>query len=385
MKLDLSSAKDELADLHDSVQRVLNVEAHFLRRRAIAASAGGWHPPTWQQLAALGIASLCAPDHCGGFDRGAAEWGDVQRLFGRALSLEPALATYLCTVALRRHAGPEVQQRLLAPVLEGAAVIAWAHDEPDARHVPTRVDTVARPEHNGRWRLSGLKSNVLHGPMASSFIVTARVGGAADQADGLALFALDATEPGAIRRDMRLVDDTPATELTLRDAVATPLAPGAIGHAGPDIQAVLHAGAAAVCADMVGVMELALALTLEHVRTRHQFGRALAENQAVRHKVADMVVQLEAATSMAMLAAAAIDDPVQAGTADVKRAKIVVGRSARSVAHAAIQLHGGLGMSEEHAAGHCLRRVIVEDQLFGDPDTHAAELGASLARGLHHA
>ncbi|MDQ8030498.1 MAG: acyl-CoA dehydrogenase family protein [Bordetella sp.] len=385
MKLDLCTAGNELADLHSSVQRVLDQHAAFGLRRQVAASAPGWSPLVWRELVNLGVAGLCAPEDCGGFQRSAADWGDVQRLLGRALSLEPAMATYLCTTALRLQAPAEHRQRLLEPVLQGRSLMAWAHDEPAARHAALWVECAAHQDAQGQWRLSGCKTNVLHGAAAQTFIVSARLAGAPAAADGVALFLLSADGAGVGRDALRLVDDTPAARLTLESAAAQPLAPDAMGLGGAAVLGVRRAGAAAACADMVGAMELAYDLTLEHVRTRRQFGRPLADNQAVRHTVADMVVHLEAATSMAMLAAAAVDDPDRTHPADLSRAKLVVSRSARALTHAAIQLHGGLGMSEEHAVGHCLRRVIVGDQLFGDASAHASALGARLAEEAAHA
>jgi alkylation response protein AidB-like acyl-CoA dehydrogenase len=196
----------------------------------------------------------------------------------------------------------------------------------------------------------------------------------------LALFLVDAQAAGLRCRNFRLVDDSPAGELHLDGVVAEPLGEPTDGpRALRAIEATRDAGIASVCADAVGAMENAYALTLAYLPTRKQFGRALAENQALRHRVAEMMVSLESCSSMAMLAAAAIDRPDSVEAADLIRAKLIIGRHGRSLCQSAIQAHGGIGMTQEYAVGHCLRRIAVIDQLFGDSGAQAARLAALLA------
>jgi alkylation response protein AidB-like acyl-CoA dehydrogenase len=366
---------EEQGQLRDSVARLLAANYGFEQRRGIAASESGWSPEVWRQLCALGVTGLRIPEDCGGFGGSAADLQPVLQEFGKALLVEPFLASaVLGATALGRAGDAEIRKRLLPRVASGESVLAWAHDEPAARHAPLWVESTARQDA-GQWRIDGHKFNVLHAAAAQQLVVTARTSGAPAERDGLALFLVDARASGLEMRAHRLVDDTPAAELRFDGVAAEPLGdPFDPSHGWPAIDATLKAGMAAVCADAVGAMEGAYALTISYLNTRRQFGRLLGENQALRHRVAEMMVSLESCRSMAMLAAATIDDPDAAETADLMRAKLVIGRHGRSLCQTAIQLHGGIGMTEEYAVGHCLRRIMVIDQLFGDSASQASRL-----------
>ncbi len=277
-----------------------------------------------------------------------------------------------------RLAGDDALQARLRPgVASGEVRLAWAHDEAAGHQAPLWIETVAR--HDGeRWRLDGAKCNVLHATATHHVVVSARVAGAPDDAQGLALFLVDAEGPGVQCRAHRLVDDTPAGELRFESAAALPLHdPHDAAIAQRALEGTLAAGTAAVCADAVGLMESAYRLSVDYLKTRRQFGRLIGENQALRHRAAEMLVSLEMCRSMALVAAVAADDLDAPGArADLARAKLMIGRHGRSLCHAAIQLHGGIGMTEEYAVGHCLRRLALLDQLFGDVDAQSARLAA---------
>ncbi len=367
---------DEQQLLSQSLSRLLDDHYAFDKRRAIAADAAGWSAPVWARLAEIGVTALGIPETVGGLGGGAVDRLPVMQAFGRALLLEPYLASVVLGATAVRRAGTEAQQDCLLPgVARGDLRLAWAHDEAEARHAPLWVQMRARRE-GGCWRLDGGKTLVLHAAAAGPIVVSARLHGQPDDDMGLALFVVDGAAEGARLRSYRLVDDTPAADLTLSGALAEPLGDPADGRRAADaIRATLAAGTAAVCADMVGTMETAFALTTAYVNTRKQFGRLIGEYQALRHRVAEMNVGLEVARSMAIAAAIAADEPAgQDARIDLTRAKLLIGRQARSLCHAAIQSHGGIGMTEEYAVGHCLRRVHVLDQLFGDVDAQAARL-----------
>jgi pimeloyl-CoA dehydrogenase len=367
---------DEQQALRDSLARLLGDTYGFEQRRAIAASAAGWSLPAWQQLAALGLTALPLPQAHGGFGGGARDLLPVMQELGRALVLEPFLSSIVLGATAVRLAGDDVLQAQLMPgVASGEVRLAWAHDEDGAHHAPLWIETRARHQ-DGHWQLDGAKCNVLHAPAAHRFVVSARVDGQPGNARGVALFHVDARATGVACRAHRLVDDTPAGELRFHAVRAQPLGdPRDSAAALRAIEGTLAMGTAAVCADAVGAMELAHALATEYLHTRRQFGRPLGENQALRHRAAEMLVGLEMCRSMAIAAAVAADGLEAPGArADMARAKLVIGRHARAVCHAAIQLHGGIGMTEEYAVGHCLRRVTLIDQLFGDVDAQAARL-----------
>ncbi len=369
---------EEQQALQASLSRLLGDVYGFEQRRAIAATPAGWSEAVWRQLAELGLTALPLPQAHGGFGGGAVDLLPVMQELGRALSLEPFLASVVLGATALRLAGDDaLQARLLPGVASGEIRLAWAHDEAAGHQAPLWIETVARRDGE-RWRLDGAKCNVLHATAAHHVVVSARVAGAPDEAQGLALFLVDAEGPGVQCRAHRLVDDTPAGELRFESVTALPLHdPHDAATALRALEGTLAAGTAAVCADAVGLMESAYRLSVDYLKTRRQFGRLIGENQALRHRAAEMLVSLEMCRSMALVAAVAADDLDAPGArADLARAKLMIGRHGRSLCHAAIQLHGGIGMTEEYAVGHCLRRLALLDQLFGDVDAQSARLAA---------
>ena len=371
MQFDLNEDQQALAE---SLSRLLDDHYGFEKRRAIAGPEAGWSEAVWSKLAELGVTALGIPEAFGGLGGGAGDRLPVMQAFGRALLLEPYLASSVLAATAVLGAGSEAQKDALLPLLaSGELRMAWAHEEAAGRHAALWVETRARLDGT-QWRLDGAKSLVLHAGAASRFVVSARVSGEAGVEVGVALFLVDAGN--ARLRHYRLIDDTPACELILDAAAAEPLGDVAdFECAASAIRATLAAGTAAVCADMVGTMETAFALTTAYVNTRKQFGRLIGEYQALRHRISEMAVALEMARSMAIAAAVAVDDPASANAAtDLPRAKLCIGRHARALCQQAIQSHGGIGMTEEYAVGHCLRRIHVLDHLFGDVDAQAARL-----------
>jgi alkylation response protein AidB-like acyl-CoA dehydrogenase len=369
---------DEQGQLQDSVRRLLADHCSFDKRRAIAASVTGRSAELWAQLANLGVTGLRVPEAHGGFGGRLEDLLPVLQACGAALVIEPVLASaVLGATALTLAADEATAARLLPGVADGSRIVAWAHDEPASHHAACWLQTRAE-QHPGGWVLSGTKSTVLHGTLAGQFVVSARVAGAPQDRDGRALFVVDASAAGLRRRDFRLVDDTPASELQLHAVAATPLGnPRDGAHATRAIDATLAAGTAAACADMLGAAEEAFRLSMDYLNVRQQFGRLIGANQALRHRAADMLVSLEMARSMAMGAAVAADRPGDADSAaELMRAKLVVGKHARLVCQHGVQCHGGIGMTEEYAVGHCLRRVHVLDHLFGDASAQAQRLAA---------
>ncbi|MEJ8847556.1 acyl-CoA dehydrogenase [Variovorax rhizosphaerae] len=374
MQFELNEDQQALAE---SLSRLLDDHYGFEQRRAIAGSEAGWNEATWSLLAELGVTALGIPEAFGGLDGGATDRLPVMQAFGRALLLEPYLASSVLASTAVLSAGSESQKEGLLPALaSGELRMAWAHDETAGRHADLWVETRASRDGD-QWRLDGTKSLVLHAGAAGRYVVSARVAGEPGNEDGLALFLVEAAD--ARLRAYRLVDDTPAGELTFNGSAAEPLGnPADHTRAVAAIRATIAAGTAAVCADMVGTMETAFSLTTAYVNTRKQFGRLIGEYQALRHRVSEMAVALELARSMAIAAAVAVDEPTAHNSAtDLPRAKLAIGRYARALCQQAIQSHGGIGMTEEYAVGHCLRRIHVLDQLFGDVDAQAARLASA--------
>ena len=371
---------EQQRQLQDSVQKLVRQHCSFEQRRAIAASPQGRSAELYAQLAELGITGLLVPEDHGGFGARMEDLLPVLQALGGALLTEPVLASaVLAATALRLSGDEPAQARWLPDIADGSMLLSWAHDEPGSGRADCWIET--RAERQGsHWVLHGRKQPVLHGAQAQAFIVSARVAGAAGDMDGRALFVVEAAAGGLTRRDFRLVDDTPAAGLTLDGVVAQPLGDPLDGAAASAvIRGTADAGIAALCCDMLGAAEAAFKLAVDYLNVRRQFGRLIGENQALRHRAAEMLVSLETARSMAIAAVVAADHPHEPDSAaDLLRAKLVVGRHARLVCQQAIQCHGGIGMTEEFAVGHCLRRVHVADQLFGDEETQAQRLAALL-------
>ena len=367
----------ELSDdqrlLSDSLARLFAEQYGFDRRREVSATALGWSRAMWERFAELGLTGLGIPEAFGGYGGGPVETMLVMEAMGRALTLEPYLGTAVLGATAIRAAGSADQARVLLPkIAEGGLLLAWAHGEEAARHDQAYVATTARRDGGG-FRLDGVKAMVPHGGDADLLLVTGRVCGDPGAEEGLGLFLVDASAPGLLRQGFRSIDGTAAADLVLSDVQAEAL--GVPGQAWPAIRAVIEAGIAAVCAEAVGAMEAAHALTVDYLKTRSQFGRSIGSNQALQHRAAEMLVQLEQARSMAILAAVAMTDPEPRTRAlDLSRAKLIVGRAARFVGQHAVQLHGGIGLTEEYAAGHYLRRLTVIEQMFGDSNHHLALL-----------
>ncbi|MGE0100227.1 MAG: acyl-CoA dehydrogenase family protein [Hydrogenophaga sp.] len=365
---------EDQVQLRDSLSRLLADQYAFEQRRAIAASAEGTSPAVWRQICGLGLSGLRIAEEHGGFGGSAADLSVVMQAFGKALLTEPFLASAVLGATALSLSGDATSHALLPQVASGERIVAWACDEAAGRHAPCWVETRAIREGSS-WRLTGAKACVLNAPQADVFLVSARVSGSSSDGQGVALFLVQAGSEGLNRRAYRLIDDTPAGDLRLDGVLAVPLGDPADPLRGAQvIEATRSAGVAAVCADAVGAMEGAYQLTVEYLNTRKQFGRFIGENQSLRHRVAEMMVELEVARSMAFLAACAIDDPGSVQAEDLARAKYIIGLHGRSLCQSAIQLHGGIGMTEEYAVGHYLRRIAVIDQLFGDSAAQLSRL-----------
>lgn len=363
---------EEQIALQDSLARLLSDKHSHEKRREIAATTDGYSQYLWRQLSELGITALPVSEDAGGLGGTGIEVMLVMKELGRSLLASPLLRS--CVMPARALAGvaeEAIRQQWLPALAAGDVQVAWAHDEADGDGGPAWVSTKATIERGRGWTLDGCKVNVHHSASADYFLVTAREAGSDADIEGRALFLVPADAKGLTVRNYRLIDGTPAGELVFKSVQATALH-GNLGNLASDvIGATLAMGISSTCAELVGIMEAAQTLTVEYVNTRKQFGRAIGQNQALRHKVADMQVSLELARSITIGAAIAVDRLAdEQSWADLHRAKIVVGRHARMLCQMAIQLHGGIGVTQEYAVGHYLRRAHVLDQMFGDSDMH---------------
>jgi pimeloyl-CoA dehydrogenase small subunit len=367
---------DEQRLLQNSLQRLLADRYDFAKRRAYLAEPEGWSRALWAQYAELGLLGLPFAETHGGFGGGPIEVMLVMEAFGRVLALEPYLATVVLSGTALRLAGKEAQKSAVLPqVAEGKTILAFAHGERQARYDLADVLTTAKPKGGG-WVLDGAKSVVLHGDRAQHLVVSARTAGERDDRDGITLFLVDAAANGVARRSYPMRDGTRAAEISLSGVELGPEALlGEPGAALPVIERVVEAGIAATAAEAVGAMEAMQALTLEYLKTRQQFGRPIGDNQVLQHRAGEMLMELERGRSMAMLAAMTVEEPDPAERAhNIAMAKVGVGQASKFVSQNAIQLHGGIGMTEEYAVGHYFRRCMVIEHMFGDTAHHLSRL-----------
>ncbi len=371
---------DDQRLLKDSVDRLIADKYGFDHRRGFMAEPGGWSRTMWAQFAELGLLGLPFSEELGGFGGGPVESMIVAEAFGRGLVVEPYLATVVLGGGLiRRAADPAMQAELLGQVAAGELLLAFAHVERQSRYELHNVSTIARQE-GGRWRLEGEKGVVLHGDTANKLLVTARTAGGTRDRAGIGLFLVDVPSEGISVRGYPTQDGLHAAEVSLAGATGIPL--GDPANALPIVERVVDEALAFLAAEAVGIMESMHASTIDYMKQRKQFGRAIGDFQALQHRAVDMYVLLEQARSMALLATmmADEDDAVERHKA-AAAAKVQIGRSGRKLGQEAIQLHGGIGVTMEYMVGHHFKRMSMIELMFGDADSHLeklAEMGGVL-------
>lgn len=371
---------DDQRLLVESVTRMLGDTYSFAQRKGYQALPEGYSPAVWAQFAEQGLLGLPFAEEYGGFGGTAQEVMLVMQAFGRALVLEPFLPTVvLCGTALNVAGNAAQKSALLSAIAEGSLKMAFAHGERQARYDLTDVITTAKRSGNG-WVLDGSKTVVSHGEAADKIIVSARTSGDRHDADGITLFLVDAAASGLARRGYVSRDDTRAADISLSNvSVLDGDVIGEVGKGMAVIQRVVDAGIAAIAGETVGAMEAMNEMTLEYSKTRVQFGQPIGSYQVVQHRMADMFMAQEQGRSMAILATMSVDNPDEAQRAhDIAMAKVGVGQAGRYVSQSAVQMHGGIGMTEEYAVGHYFRRCMVMERLFGDPAYYLNKLAAEV-------
>lgn len=348
--------------IRDSVRRYFDGEYGFDARRARIAHPQGFSRETWQQLADLGVLALPLSTGSGGL--GAVGLLIVAEACGRALVVEPWLSTLLVMRAIELG-GSQAQRETLDRLTAGEAILAFAHEERAMRYDVGRLTTTAEPSGEG-LRLRGEKALVLHGAAADQLLVSARTG------QGVSLVIVDAKTPGVRVQRYTTADGLPAADVAFDDVVVPhSAAVGAAGEARDILDRLLDHGATALSAEAVGVMDALLTRTLTYLGTRQQFGQPLARFQALQHRVADMAMEVEQARSMALVAALANEgDDVLERQRAVSAAKARVNIAAKFVGEHAVQLHGGIGMTDELDVSHYFKRLTMISRTYGDADHH---------------
>jgi len=363
---------DDQISLRDAVQRWVEKGFSFERRHGIA-KAGGRTREVYQELADLGLTGLAVPEALGGMGFGAVEAMVVCEELGRGLVTAAYAPGALVAPALLAAAPAEVQAAWLPKIADASALVVLAHQERAARyrldHVSTRATQAA-----GGWVLDGAKSIVPAGDEADAYIVPARTAGAETDGSGIALFIVAKGVAGLTVRGHPTQDGARAAELTLRATPATLIATDAL----PALEFAVDVGIAALCAEAVGAMDKLVAITVEYMNTRKQFGVAIASFQALRHRIADVKMQLELARSMSYFASLKLGGPPAARRLALSQAKYQLGQSMRFVGQQCVQLHGGIGVTDEYLASHYFKRLTVIELSFGDSMFHLGEVSAHM-------
>jgi alkylation response protein AidB-like acyl-CoA dehydrogenase len=377
--MEFNYSEEQLA-LQDTLQRFISRDYDFDKRRKFSASRLGYSAETWSQFAELGLLALPFPEEFGGLGGNAVDIMLVMEQFGHGLLLEPYLSTIVTCGGLIRDAASEpMKQKLLPQIAAGAVKIALAGYEAAGRYDLSYVGCTAQ-ESGGSWRLAGRKAVVLDGASADYFLVSARSGGNISDRDGISLFLVprDAkgltvaaypTQSGARAADLLLENVTVSGEALI----------GAPSRAFPVIERAVDRAIAALCAEAVGIINALNQATLNYLKTRKQFGVAIGTFQALKHKMADMLIAAEQSRSMAIIAAVHADLPDAAERhRAISAAKAYIGQAGRLVGQHAVQMHGGMGVVDELIVSHYFKRLTMIDLSLGDADYHLASFSDTL-------
>jgi len=365
---------DDQDSLRDAVRRWVDKGYDFERRRGIV-QRGGFSREAWSELAELGLLGLAVPEASGGMGFGAVEAMVVMEELGRGIVVEPYAAVALVAAPLLAASAAPEATRWLKDIADGSAIVVLAHQERAARYRIAHVETVATRDSAGQWLVSGTKSIVPAGDHAGAYVVPARVSGGPDDPAGIALFLVE-RGAGVTTRGYPTQDGACAAEVTFDRASAVELFPAGEGHAA--LEAAIGRGIAAVSAEAVGVMDKLVAATIEYMNTRKQFGVAIGTFQALRHRLADVKMQLELARSMSYFATLKLGEPPAQRRRALSQAKVQLGQSMRFVGQQCIQMHGGIGVTDEYIGSHYFKRLTMIELNCGDTMHHLGEVSARM-------
>ncbi len=358
--------------LSEVVQRFVAKEYTFATRRGILESTDGWSRKVWSQLAEMGLLSLQVPEEYGGMASTSIEMLLTMTALGRGLLLEPYLPSAILATALIRELGSGAQKQALLPSLAaGERIAVPAHFERGSRYDLSRIATTAVRKGDG-FALSGRKTIVLHAAAADLLLVSARTAGNAEDEAGISLFGVERDATGVSLQSYPTLDGQRGADITLRDVqVPREALIGPEGGAFPAISAVWDLGIAALCAEAVGALEAIFQATADYLMTRKQFGVPIGHFQALQHRVAEMLIHVEQAKSMSYLAAMRCTerDAALRGRA-ISAAKVLIGQACRRVGQEAVQLHGGMGVTDELIVSHYFKRLTAIELSLGDTEHH---------------
>ena len=369
MDFDLS---EEQRLLKESVDGLLTDTYDFDQRKKYMAEKGGWSKAVWSKLAEQGLLGLPFSEADGGFGAGGVETMIVMEALGKALVLEPYLATVVIGGGFLRHGGSAEQKATQIPgIIDGSKTFAFAQLEKNSRYDLQDVSTTAKKKGAG-WVIDGEKFVVLNGETADMLVVTARTRGGQRDRDGIGIFLVPGNASGIAKKGYPTQDGLHAADISFTAVeVGANAVIGDPDNGLPLLERVVDEARTALCAEAVGAMDESLKTTVEYLKTRKQFGVPIGSFQTLQHRAADMFVAVEQARSMSMFAtmASEFDDAKERATA-VAAARVQIGKSAKFVGQQSIQLHGGIGMTQEAKIGHYFKRLTMIENTFGDTDYH---------------
>jgi pimeloyl-CoA dehydrogenase small subunit len=362
---------DEQTMLRDSIAKFVAAEYDFDKRKAILKSADGWSKKAWATFAELGLMAAPLPEEYGGLGGGPIDTLVIMEEFGKGLVVEPWLQTVVIGGGFLKHAGSEAQkQEHLAAIASGERIVAFAYAEPKGRYNLSDLSTMAKKDGAG-YVINGHKAVVIGAPQADHLIVTARTAGGQRDAKGVSAFIVPKNAKGVTTRDYATIDGFRASEVYFENvSVGADALIGAADGALPLVEKVVDEAIAGLCAEAVGTFRLMHSLTLEYARQRKQFGVAIGSFQVLQHRMVDMFMATEQSISMAYMATLKLGESDAERAKAVSAAKVQIGKSGRFIGQAAVQIHGGMGVTEEMRVGHYFKRATMIDAQFGNVDHH---------------
>jgi pimeloyl-CoA dehydrogenase small subunit len=357
--------------LRDTVARLVREQYDFETRRKVAKSEAGWRPEMWAQFAELGLLGAPFSEAEGGFGGGPVEAMIVMEEFGKGLVIEPYLQTVVIGGNFLRHGGTDAQkEEHIAGLIGGETIFAFAYSEPKSRFDLNDVSTTAKKDGSG-YTLNGHKAVVIGAPFATHLIVTARTSGGQRDKAGITTFIVPKSSKGVTTRDYPTVDGLRASEVLFENvSVPASAVVGEVDNAFPLVEKVVDNAIAAVCAEAVGCMKVLNEATISYAKQRKQFGQPIANFQVLQHRMVDMFMACEQGISMTYMVTLKLDEADKARKLAASGAKVQIGKAGKLVSQDAVQIHGGMGMTDELNVGHFFKRVTMIESQFGNTDWH---------------
>jgi pimeloyl-CoA dehydrogenase small subunit len=357
--------------LRDTVARLIREQYDFETRRKVAKTEAGWRPAMWAQFAELGLLGASFPEADGGFGGGPIEAMIISEEFGKGLVIEPYLQAVIIGGGFLRHGGSAAQKEENLPALIGGErIYAFGYSEPTSRFDLNDVSTTAKKDGKG-FTLNGHKAVVIGAPFASHLIVTARTSGGQRDTSGITIFLVPKNAKGVSTRDYPTVDGLRASEVYLENvSVGADAVIGEVDGGLPLVEKVVDEAIAALCAEAVGCFKVLNEATLQYSKTRKQFGQPIGNFQVLQHRMVDMFMAGEQSISMTYMVTLKLEEADRQRKLAASGAKVQIGKAGKLISQEAVQIHGGMGMTDELNVGHFFKRITMIESQFGNTDWH---------------